>query len=50
VYAPERAFVVKGGVYPRPNVDSAVVVLTPLAPGGAPAPRINRASVLPDPR
>jgi 16S rRNA (adenine1518-N6/adenine1519-N6)-dimethyltransferase len=32
VYAPERAFVVKrGAFYPQPNVDSAVVVLTPLA-------------------
>lgn len=32
VYAPERAFVVKrGAFFPQPNVDSAVVVLTPLA-------------------
>jgi 16S rRNA (adenine1518-N6/adenine1519-N6)-dimethyltransferase len=32
VYAPERAFVVKrGAFYPPPNVDSAVVVLAPLA-------------------
>lgn len=32
VYAPERAFVVKrGAFYPQPNVDSALVVLTPLA-------------------
>jgi 16S rRNA (adenine1518-N6/adenine1519-N6)-dimethyltransferase len=32
VYAAERAFVVKrGAFYPQPNVDSAVVVLTPLA-------------------
>jgi 16S rRNA (adenine1518-N6/adenine1519-N6)-dimethyltransferase len=31
VYAPERAFVVKrGAFFPQPNVDSAVVVLTPL--------------------
>jgi 16S rRNA (adenine1518-N6/adenine1519-N6)-dimethyltransferase len=32
VYAPERAFIVKrGAFYPQPNVDSAVVVLEPLA-------------------
>jgi 16S rRNA (adenine1518-N6/adenine1519-N6)-dimethyltransferase len=32
VYAPERAFVVKrGAFYPQPNVDSALVVLEPLA-------------------
>jgi 16S rRNA (adenine1518-N6/adenine1519-N6)-dimethyltransferase len=32
VYAPERAFVVRrGAFYPQPNVDSAVVVLEPLA-------------------
>jgi 16S rRNA (adenine1518-N6/adenine1519-N6)-dimethyltransferase len=32
VYAPERSFVVKrGAFYPQPNVDSAVVVLAPLA-------------------
>jgi 16S rRNA (adenine1518-N6/adenine1519-N6)-dimethyltransferase len=32
VYEPQRAFVVKrGAFYPQPNVDSAVVVLTPLA-------------------
>lgn len=36
VFAPERAFIVKrGAFYPQPNVDSAVVVLTPLA---APVP------------
>jgi 16S rRNA (adenine1518-N6/adenine1519-N6)-dimethyltransferase len=32
VYAPERAFIVKrGAFYPQPNVDSALVVLAPLA-------------------